>query len=473
MQLRWHRPGVIQMVAKVDELAALMAGARLAAKALQGQPGEQSGSLVRILGELDRASVALKTPGSGHLAEGPDPIDSSTYSEASRTLQRQFDTVRIADRIEEKFVRQIISPHDQQSIEQADMFFLATADEQGRPTCSYKGGDPGFVRVVDERTVAFPHYDGNGMYLSAGNVLANPNVGLLFIDFERGQRFRIQGSAGVDSQDPLMEHYPQAQFVVRVQVRQVFPNCPRYIHRYRLLERSKYVPRGSGAVPVPDWKRDEWARDLLPAGDPARNQEDSRMQSNVQTLHERACRQVSAQVDRIAEDQWNLPTPCTEWDVRALVGHLVSGTRWVAPLVAGMTIEQVGDSLSADPLGDDPAGAWLNAADEAMAACSAAGAMGRAVHLSAGDSPAEDYIAERVADLVLHAWDLARATGTDDRLDPELVESALGTYARSGHIWRQYGVLGPKVEVAEGSDPQTELLAESGRDPQWRPSAGA
>jgi len=120
------------------------------------------------------------------------------------------------------------------SIERADMFFLATADEQGRPNCSYKGGDPGFVRVIDEHTVAFPNYDGNGMYLSMGNALVNPNVGMLFIDFERGHRMRLNGVASIDTHDALMAAYPEAQFIVRVQTEQVFPNCPRYIHKYKL-----------------------------------------------------------------------------------------------------------------------------------------------------------------------------------------------------------------------------------------------
>ena len=152
-----------------------------------------------------------------------------------------------------------------------DTFFLATADEQGRPNCSYKGGEPGFVRVLDKHTVAFPNYDANGMYLSSGNVLVNPNVGMLFIDFERGQRLRLNGVASIDEHDELMRHYSEAQLVVRVQAREVFPNCPRYIHKYRLVERSRFVPKEGCPAPVPDWKRSGWARDVLPANDPARS----------------------------------------------------------------------------------------------------------------------------------------------------------------------------------------------------------
>jgi predicted pyridoxine 5'-phosphate oxidase superfamily flavin-nucleotide-binding protein len=150
------------------------------------------------------------------------------------------------------------------------MFFLATVDPEGRPNCSYKGGDPGFVRVVDAKTLAFPNYDGNGMYLSMGNALATGEVGMLFIDFERRNRMRVNGTATVDENDELMAAYTYAQFIVRITVREVFPNCPRYIHRYQLVERSKFVPRKSARPPVPDWKHSDWACDVLPENDPAR-----------------------------------------------------------------------------------------------------------------------------------------------------------------------------------------------------------
>lgn len=196
---------------------------------------------------------------------------SAFYHDGNRTLQDRFDTRRLADRIEERLVHDFISPHDAAFIESRDMFFIATADEEGRPNCSCKGGDPGFVRVVDQGTLAFPNYDGNGMYLSMGNLLKNPNVGLLFIDFERGNRMRVNGVASVDEHDELMAEYPGAQFVVRVAVREVFPNCPRYIHRYRKVEASEFVPREGCTTPVPSWKRSDWAKDVLPEHDPARD----------------------------------------------------------------------------------------------------------------------------------------------------------------------------------------------------------
>jgi predicted pyridoxine 5'-phosphate oxidase superfamily flavin-nucleotide-binding protein len=152
-----------------------------------------------------------------------------------------------------------------------DMFFLATADAEGRPNCSYKGGAPGFVRVLDEHTIAFPNYDGNGMYLSMGNVLENADVGILFIDFERRHRMRLNGVASIDGADPLMAEYPEAQFIVRVRAREVFPNCPRYIHRMQVVEHSTFVPQEGCVTPVPDWKRAEWSKDYLPAADPARD----------------------------------------------------------------------------------------------------------------------------------------------------------------------------------------------------------
>jgi uncharacterized protein len=186
------------------------------------------------------------------------------YHEGNRHLQDAFDSRRLADRLEEVKVRDHIDAGDKAFIESLDMFFLATADEHGRPTCSYKGGDPGFVRVLDARTVAFPGYDGNGMFLSLGNALVNPEVGLLFIDFERRRRLRLNGTAAVALEDPLLATWPEARQVVRVTAREVFPNCPRYIHRYALVERSRFVPRPRQETPVPDWKRADWAKDVLP-----------------------------------------------------------------------------------------------------------------------------------------------------------------------------------------------------------------
>lgn len=197
---------------------------------------------------------------------------SSMYHAGSRALQDRYDTRRLADRLEEVTVHHAFTDADRQFIARLDMFFLATADADGQPSCSYKGGDPGFVRVLDDVTLAFPNYDGNGMYRSMGNALANPRVGLLFIDFERQRRMRVEGVARIVEGDELLPLWPEAQFVVRVVAERIFPNCPRYIHRYALVERSRFVPHGEQPTPVPDWKRSDWARDVLPAADPARSE---------------------------------------------------------------------------------------------------------------------------------------------------------------------------------------------------------
>jgi uncharacterized protein len=202
-------------------------------------------------------------------AEGVLVTMDEIYHEGARRLQERFDTVRLANRLRDQRVRDAFNDSDRAFIQAADMFFLATADADGHPQCNYKGGDPGFVRVVDDRTIAFPSWDGNGMYLSAGNVLVNPNVGLLFIDFERQSRLRLNGVASIDPNDPLLAAYPRTQLVVRVQARQVFPNCPRYIHHYQLVQRSRFVPHHDAAPPAPEWKTRDWSRDVLPAGDPA------------------------------------------------------------------------------------------------------------------------------------------------------------------------------------------------------------
>jgi predicted pyridoxine 5'-phosphate oxidase superfamily flavin-nucleotide-binding protein len=199
---------------------------------------------------------------------------SKLFHESHRQLQRQFDTERLADRIEERLFREFLTDDDRAFIGRMDMFFLATADAAGRPNCSYKGGDPGFVRVLNETTLMFPNYDGNGMYISMGNTVENADVGLLFIDFEKQKRLRVNGVAQIAPAVAADPPYPEAQFIVKVSVRQVFPNCPRYIHKMQRIESSKFVPRPAVRTPVPGWKRMDWACDVLPAGDSARIPED-------------------------------------------------------------------------------------------------------------------------------------------------------------------------------------------------------
>lgn len=196
---------------------------------------------------------------------------SGIYHDGNRQLQDQFDTRRLADRLDEAIVQDSIMPSDKDFIERLDMFFIATVDERGHANCSYKAGDPGFVRVLDEHTLAFPNYDGNGMYLTMGNILTTRQVGLLFIDFENQKRMRLNGEATLHRDDPLMAEYPEAQFIVRVRAREVFANCPRYIHKMKLVQRSRFVPKQECPTPVPGWKKGDWVADTLPENDPARD----------------------------------------------------------------------------------------------------------------------------------------------------------------------------------------------------------
>ena len=186
------------------------------------------------------------------------------YHAGNRQLQERFDSRRIADRLEQVTLHDRFTDNDRAFVERSAMFFLATADAQGQPDVSYKGGLPGFVRVVDATTLAFPDYDGNGMFKSLGNILVNPRVGLLFIDFEHPGRMRVNGRASLALDDPLLADFPGAQLVVRVHAERIFPNCPRYIHRMTLVESSVYAPRPDYEPPEPDWKHMDKFRDALP-----------------------------------------------------------------------------------------------------------------------------------------------------------------------------------------------------------------
>jgi hypothetical protein len=191
----------------------------------------------------------------------------SIYHDGMRRLQEIRETRRIADRLESVIVHSIFTAEDRTFIERCAMVFVATADVQGRPDCSYKGGRPGFVRVMDERTLVIPDYDGNGMYRSWGNVLVNPHVGLLFVDFADPDRMRVNGTATVRADDPLLPEFPGAVILVRVTAGVIFPNCGRYIHPMTLVEHSVYAPAAGHTPPVPGWKKDERFHDALPARD--------------------------------------------------------------------------------------------------------------------------------------------------------------------------------------------------------------
>jgi len=177
------------------------------------------------------------------------------YHEGNRQLQDAFDSRRISDRLEAKLTRTSFTADDKAFIESAIYFFIATADAEGRPDCSFKGGAPGFVRLTGPDELAFPDYDGNGMFKSLGNILVNPDVGLLFIDLhQKPRRLRVNGLARLSREDPLLAHTVGAQLIVRVKARAIFPNCPRYIPKLQLAEPSEYIPK-PGRDPVePAWK---------------------------------------------------------------------------------------------------------------------------------------------------------------------------------------------------------------------------
>ena len=196
--------------------------------------------------------------------------DIPMYHEGSRGLQDRYATRRLADRLVEVVAHTAFTDKDREFIESRPMFFLATADAEGRPDCSYKGGRPGFVRVLDPHTLAFPSYDGNGMFKSLGNLVVNPQVGLLFIDFERPNRLRVNGRAEWRENDPLLADFVGAQLVVRVRAEAIFPNCPRYIHRMQPIETSEYAPCEGHTPPIPEWKTRSVFNEVLPPGDPAR-----------------------------------------------------------------------------------------------------------------------------------------------------------------------------------------------------------
>ena len=196
--------------------------------------------------------------------------ESNLYSQGSRHLQDAFDTRRIADRLEDVDLVSDFNDQHRQIIEQAPMFFLATADKQGRPDVSYKGGLPGFVKVTGPSSLAFPDYNGNGMFKSLGTLIDNPNVGLLFISWtDPAKKLRVLGKAHIDEDDPLLSEYERAQLVVRVTAERIFDNCPRYLHDIEIKAFSRYVPTSESEPPVPDWKRNPLYRDALPKHDPA------------------------------------------------------------------------------------------------------------------------------------------------------------------------------------------------------------
>lgn len=190
------------------------------------------------------------------------------HGKGAREIQDRFDSRRLADKISSLTVHDTITERDRAFIESMDMFFIASQGADGRLDCSYKGGEPGFVRVIDEHTLAFPSYDGNGQFMTTGNIIETGNVGMLFVDWMNQFRIRLNGTASIDFEDPLAGLWPEAQFIVRVRAEEVFSNCPRYIHRMELVERSMFVPRADCETPDAPWK--DYFEAELPADQQAR-----------------------------------------------------------------------------------------------------------------------------------------------------------------------------------------------------------
>ena len=178
---------------------------------------------------------------------------------------------------------------------------------------------------------------------------------------------------------------------------------------------------------------------------------------------QRAVNAVDASLHALSPDDWTRPTPCAEWDVRALVQHVVNELAWVTPLVAGRTIAEVGDSLDGDLLGSDPLGAFHHHSRAAHAALEEPGALVRTVQLSYGEETASGYAEQVTGDVLIHAWDLARAAGLDDELPLDLVTWAAGWAPEVTAMMAGAGMIDPPVPVADDADPQTRLLALFGR----------
>ena len=189
------------------------------------------------------------------------------YTDAQRKLQETHESQRLADAVEAAIVRDTLHDTHKAFIESRDFFFLSTVNSAGEPTVSHKGGDVGVVKVIDDKTIAFPAYDGNGMFLSLGNISDTAKIGLLFIDFETPNRVRVQATARYAQADPLLADYPGAIGVVRATVDRVFINCARYIHKHQRVERSPYVPDAQGNQPFPTWKRIDDLQEHLPPND--------------------------------------------------------------------------------------------------------------------------------------------------------------------------------------------------------------
>ena len=195
---------------------------------------------------------------------------SSVYGKTHRNLQDQFDSRKLADRLNDSIVKKEFDADAKKFIETRDMFFLSTINHKNMPTVSYKGGNPGFVKVINSKTLVFPSFDGNGMFMSMGNIKENKNVGLLFIAFDKPHRLRVHGKASVSKDKNLLKNFKEAELVVKIKLENYWQNCPRYIHKYVKIDESKYVPKKNVQTPLAGWKKTDLVQDVLPEKDKKR-----------------------------------------------------------------------------------------------------------------------------------------------------------------------------------------------------------
>lgn len=195
---------------------------------------------------------------------------SSVYGKTHRNLQDQFDSRKLADRLNDSIVKKEFDTDAKKFIETRDMFFLSTINHNNMPTVSYKGGNPGFVKVINSKTLVFPSFDGNGMFMSMGNIKENKNVGLLFIAFDKPHRLRVHGKASISKDKNLLKDFKEAELVVKIKLENYWQNCPRYIHKYVKIDESKYVPKKNLQTPLAGWKKTDLVQDVLPEKDKKR-----------------------------------------------------------------------------------------------------------------------------------------------------------------------------------------------------------
>lgn len=187
------------------------------------------------------------------------------FHKGNRSLQAQFGSTDLADRLVDELTHKEFSEGEKKFIENAQFFFLATADGEGRPDCSFKGGPAGFVKIIAPGQLAFPDYDGNGMYKSLGNIETNPHVGLLFMSMDaRPRRIRVNGTAKINFEGELLAGFVGAQSVITVTARHIFPNCPRYIPDLEQGEESPYLPKADEPPLEPAWKSYDLFEDVVP-----------------------------------------------------------------------------------------------------------------------------------------------------------------------------------------------------------------